>query len=469
MQEVNQGLKHPFPHVHFKLRFKKSFTGLQSVRLISPPQWHDLQTSSNRLIVPMRPSTYLSQSVATITACVVLQQHPLHAAGFQLAERSAAGLGRAFSGEAAIADDASVISSNPAGMILLDDNSISVGLQYIAPQVDVKGRAATPGGLVRVKDSDVAKDPVVPYFYYTRKVNDKLTLGLGTYSTFGLATDYSSEFAAIAGTDLSEITTVTINPSFAYRFSEHLTLGLGLDIVYAEGQISNTSGGNTVFDLEGDDWAAGWNIGALYEINDRTRVGLHYRSSIELDLEGDAKLGPPIPVPPHTSLPADLNVKLPDSVEASVYHQINDQWAIHGDILWTHWSQFKELAPSVGIAPIDDSLLTEENWDDAFRYAIGTTYTHSEKLTLRAGLAFDESPSSDDNRTLRIPDSDRIWLSIGASVQLNPCYKLDLGYTHIFAKDSDIEFLHAGGNDKQFSGTASGDVNLFGLGISGSF
>ena len=135
-----------------------------------------------------------TRKYTTVAALLGLSTAPLLGAGFQLAERSVSGLGRAFSGEAAIADDASVIASNAAGMILLDDNAISAGLQYINPGVDVKGNTA--GGTA--SNSDVADDAIVPYLYYSRKINEKVSAGLGIYSSFGLATSYSKSFATLA-------------------------------------------------------------------------------------------------------------------------------------------------------------------------------------------------------------------------------------------------------------------------------
>lgn len=400
-----------------------------------------------------------------VAAMLGIGSTPLPGAGFQLHERSVSGLGRAFSGEAAIADDASVLASNPAGMIRLDDGAFSVGLQYINPSVDVKGLRVPPG--LAVKDSDIAGDAVVPYFYYSRKINDNISAGLGVFSSFGLATNYSNGFAALVGTDVSEITTVTINPSIAMRLNDQVTLGVGLDILHAEGRLSNTAGGTTVFDLEGDDWAVGYNIGILYEISDSTRLGLHYRSGIDLTIEGSAKFGPPLG-PPGTKVDATLDVDLPDSVEFSVYHELNDQWAVHADVIWTNWSKFKEVAPKTG-TPADPFVAVQENWHDSMRYSVGTTYKHSEKVTLRAGLALDESPVSTSNRTLRIPDGDRLWASIGATIKLNDCYNLDIGYTHIFAGDVSVKAKAIGGNEDFFTGKVGGDVDIIGVGISGSF
>ena len=403
-------------------------------------------------------------SLITLATLSGILNTPSFGAGFQLQERSISGLGRAFSGEAAIADDASVLSSNAAGIILLDNSSYSIGLQYIHPNVDVDGTRPLFGP---VQDSDVANSAAIPHFYYTRKISPNISAGIGFFSGFGLATDYSDSFSTLVGTDLSEITTITINPSLAIRFNDHITFGVGLNILHASGRLTNTAGGATVFDLEGDDLALGWNTGILYEINTNTRIGLHYRSSIDLQIEGDAKLGPPLALS-DTEVDATLNVELPDSLELSFYHALNNQWAIHADIIWTNWSKFKTLAPKTE-TPADPALVVQENWRDAFRFAVGTTYKHNEHTTLRAGIALDESPVSTFNRTLRIPDGNRIWLSLGATIKLNASYNLDIGYTHIFADENTILLTTSGGNEPAFFGKAGGDVDLIGIGISGHF
>ncbi|MCP5535963.1 MAG: outer membrane protein transport protein [Akkermansiaceae bacterium] len=399
--------------------------------------------------------------VTAAAALLGMSSTPLLGAGFQLAERSVSGLGRAFSGEAAIADDASVIASNAAGMILLDDGALSVGLQYIKPDVDVQG--VHPNPLVgNISDTDIAEDALVPYFYYSRKINDNLSAGFGMYSSFGLATEYSRAFSSVVGSETSEITTVTLNPSLAYRLNDQWTIGAGIDVLYAEGRLTNYLGGNKFFDLEGDDWSIGWNFGVLFEVSDRTRIGLQYRSSIDLQIEGTAE-GILVGSTGAYKRDASLSIELPDVAELSIYHELNDKWAIHSDVTWTGWSKFKTLAPKVH-AGIDPLLAVQENWEDSYRYAIGATYKHSEKVTFRCGLAYDETPVSDASRTLRIPDGDRIWASIGATIKLNDCYNLDLAYTHLFADDTRI-----GPNEPAFTGTAGGDVDLVGIGISGTF
>lgn len=394
-----------------------------------------------------------------------------HGAGYQLAERSASGLGRAFSGEAAIGDDASILGSNPAGMSLLDDMSFAVGASFVFPSVDAEGLAFDgAGGATPVRDSNVIADAIIPYAYFTKKINDQVTVGIGSFTQYGLKADYSTAFATRTVTDFSELLTFNINPAISYRINEQWTVGAGFNALYADGNITSLQpgiGGN-LFDLEGDDWGYGYNIGVLYELNEGTRFGLHYRSSIDLKLEGSAEVGLGFGAFPGGTFDGSLEVELPDTIELSAYHELNDKWAIHGDILWTNWSKFQSLDPKVHPL-IDGALSKEQNWDDSFRFSIGATYKHNDRLTFRAGAAYDEAPVDSSHTTLRIPDADRFWVSLGASYVLNDCYTLDVGYTHVFADDVSLSPEALGGNTENFSGKVEGGVDIFSIGLSGSF
>ena len=386
-------------------------------------------------------------------------------AGYQLQERSTRGLGRAFSGEAAIADDASVLASNPAGMLLVPgDTAISVGLSGIFPNVDVDGvftPTGAPGGIPTSARS-VADDAVVPYLYLTQKLNDKVSVGFGSYTTFGLATNYPLTFAARSLADKSELKTINFNPSIAYRFNSQWSIGVGFNALYGEGKLNSTFPNSLpILDLAGDDWGFGYNLGLMFEWSDSTRFGLHYRSEVDLTLEGRIVSG----AAAIWNGPGIVEVTLPDSLEFSAYHEINDRWAIHGDVVWTGWSDFQQLKPIVFGAPVQPPA-TNENWKDVYRFAIGTTWQATERVTLRAGAAYDQSPVEPQFLTLRIPDSDRLWLSVGMSYQFNPCWSIDVAYTHLFTDSVRINETTTAGN---FTGTAEGSTHLVALGLSGHF
>jgi long-chain fatty acid transport protein len=163
-----------------------------------------------------------------------------------------------------------------------------------------------------------------------------------------------------------------------------------------------------------------------------TRFGLAYRSDVRHKLEGDVTFtGVPAP-----NGPISAEITLPETISLSGFHQINPQWAVMSDVTWTRWSRFQELR----ILRSSGALvsLTPENWKDTYRFALGASYQQSDKLKLRGGVAYDQAPVSDSNRTARVPDADRTWLSVGASYQLTPKSSMDLGYAHIFMANAAI-------------------------------
>lgn len=421
-------------------------------------------------------------------ASSLLLSPSLLGAGFQLAERSAVGLGRAFSGEASIADDASIIASNPAGMSQLEGNwNYSAGISYIEPGADATLYPAITGGNAgpALKDDDIAETAWVPYLYATKRINDEMVFGVGAFTTYGLRTNYSESAADLVGTNYSEITTVNVNPSLSYRVNDFVSIGAGFNVMYAEGEITANSvnlpplfGGPTPsFGLEGDDWAFGYNLGILFNLSENTRVGLSYRSKMELELEGSVTGS----IVGGGSFPGDLAVELPATAEFSIFHQLNDKWAVHGDVFWTQWSAFDTLAPIVSTGnpgldgAVNDGLRTPENWNDTFRYSVGATYNHNDSWTFRAGVAFDESPVDDEFRTLRIPDGDRVWLSFGASYVVNEHVTVDAGYSYVIVEEVSLGQPNnepAGFADNGLIGSDSigeGNIHLFSLGVSGSF
>lgn len=383
-------------------------------------------------------------------------------AGYQLAERSATGLGRAFSGEAAIADDASVIASNPAGMSLLDDQSFSFGITGIFADVDVQG--STPFA-ANISDQNIIAKGAVPYAFATKKLTDELTVGIGAFTTYGLKSDFSSEFASQTGPNFSELLSFNLNPSLSYQINDMLSIGAGFNALYADGELTSNSVGAVLPNTTtiGDDWGYGYNVGLLFTPNDSFRLGLHFRSAVSLELEGTFDA----PALGQNNQDATLAVQLPEIVELSAYQELNDQWAVHADVLWTRWSKFDELdvVPSAGFNPPAE----REDWENTLRYAIGATYQHNDRLTIRFGAAYDESPSRTEVRTLRIPDADRVWASAGFSYRFYEDISLDFGYTHIFADDADLRSNARGGNTGIFDGEATGRVNIVAIGLSGSF
>ena len=348
-----------------------------------------------------------------------------NAAGFQVNEHSAAGLGRAFAGEAAIADDASVIARNAAGMSLLDKQVFTAAVSYIKPEVDVKRDGYEIA-------ENVADEAVVPTFYYVRPINERWTVGIGGFSNFGLATHYGSASGITPAADKTELMTYNLNPSVAYQVRDDLSIGFGVNIVYADATLTSTHGPMTLSKLTGDDLGYGWNAGILWQATEATRMGLSYRSEVKMTLEGKVSSD----INPSWNTGGSVDLTLPSIAELSVHHQLNDQLAIHASALHTGWSSFDKLATDLDNGQAFPTI--QEQWTESWRYAVGMTYQHNDQWTWRTGIARDNSPVRNEYRTFRIPDADRIWLSVGGSYKVDRAQSIDFGYAYLKSQKVDI-------------------------------
>lgn len=355
------------------------------------------------------------------------------AAGFALIEQNGSGLGNAYAGQAAVAQDASTVFFNPAGMSLLEGRQIAMAAHYIQPSAEFTG-SSTP--FVALNGDNAGKPAFVPNAYYVMDLADRLKLGVGLNGPFGLATEYDVPWAGMTQALLSDLKTYNLNPSLAWRVSDALSVGVGLDWQRIEAELSSYNPMLPgVVTMKGDDDSWGWNLGVLYQFDAGTRVGVAFRSEVEHELSG--KLSP-------MSVPIKAGVTLPAVVSASLFKQLSPTWDLLADVTWTGWSSFEELR--VRHAANDATLsLVEENWDDAWRFSLGANYHADKNLTWRVGVAFDQTPVPDArHRTPRIPDQDRTWLAVGAQYRLSSQSAVDVGYVHIFVKDADIEHTENG-------------------------
>ena len=179
--------------------------------------------------------------------------------------------------------------------------------------------------------------------------------------------------------------------------------------------------------MKGDDSSWGWNVGALFELDEASRIGIAYRSRIKQELTGEATLNGAF----YKSITAGIT--LPDMASVSYFRKLDPQWDLLVDATWTGWSTFDKLeAPEI---PYSVTV----NWENAWRFTLGAQYHVNETWTWRAGLAFDQTPIPDpEHRTARIPDEDRISIAVGAQYRVSKQTRLDFGYMHIFFDDAKI-------------------------------
>ncbi len=373
-------------------------------------------------------------------------------AGFQISEQSGTGLGRAFAGWGVINDDLSNAFYNPAGLTQKKGTQIQVSGYLIDGEsrfdaVEGANNTTFGGGALVIPNSgrneDGATFAVVPNFYFTMDLTDKLKYGFSITAPFGLATDYGRDWVGRYQANESELKTININPSLAFQVSDTFSVGAGLVAEYAEATLSqalsNGPGQPDGFsEVEGDDWSYGYTLGVMYHPTPDFRAGIGYRSKISHDLDGEDNDITGVPAL-GGSLSADVSARatLPETIHAGIFKKFANKWGLSIGFRWTRWNRLQEIVVVTDSPFVPDGVL-ELNWENSYSANIGIDYFYSDKWTFRAGYMFDESPTNDNDRTPRIPDEDRNWFAVGASYHPNDHLQLDVGYTHILVDDAEI-------------------------------
>ncbi|KRW63803.1 long-chain fatty acid outer membrane transporter [Aeromonas allosaccharophila] len=409
-----------------------------------------------------------------IAATIALATGQVHAAAFQLNEHSASGLGRAYAGEAAIADNASVLARNPAAMTTFDKMAVSVSGTYIKPDVDVEGAVyAGANKMAPASESGIAPAAFVPASYFIQPLNDQWAWGIGLFSNYGLSTEYSETFPAGAGAGNTELVTFNINPNIAYRVNEHFSVGAGINAVYGAAELNRfagllgpltppSQGGPLATDtrlahLKGDTWGFGWNVGTLYEVNENHRFALTYRSQVDMSFDGDFQGA----TSRNRTVDGNLKLDLPAQAEFAGYHRLSPQFAVHYSVNWTDWSAFQELKATSSQCAGGVCLQKDEKFKDSTRYSIGGTWYINPAWEARMGFAYDNTPIEADYRSLSIPDSDRVWYSAGATYHINTDMSVDFGMAYLDGKEVDVnEGLRNHSDSLRWKGTSHGNAFL---------
>ncbi|PLC48389.1 fatty acid transporter [Pollutimonas subterranea] len=417
-------------------------------------------------------------SIRIISAVVAgLGAANVHAAGFQIMEQNASGLGNAYAGSGAIAENASTIYYNPAGMTRLPGVNVSAGITAIRPSFKFENDGSRVPGATGSNGGDAGSWAAVPNAYISWELTPRWYLGLGIGAPFGLMTEYDDDnWTGRYHSKKFDIKTINVNPSIAYKVNDRLSLGAGVNWMHLDAEFSRAVPAigpvgymgdlDATVKLKGDGW--GWNLGAQYQVTPETRIGLSYRSKVKIDPDGTTKLSNhnvPAPIPAR-SVNAATSVELPDSAILSVVHDLNSQWQLLADVSWTGWSSIQSL-------DIDNGALGQDSLDlrfrDTWRIALGVNYKLDQQWTLKGGVAWDQSPiDSDTYRPTSLPDNNRYWVSVGAQYNFNDRTTVDVGYTHLFLKSTSIN------NDTDATkGTVRGNyksnANLIGVQVSHRF
>lgn len=425
-----------------------------------------------------------------LSSLLVVSAGSTSAAAFQLSEVSSSGLGRAYAGEATIADNASVVATNPALMTQFKQTEISAGAVLVKADVSLKGKAelylprsTTPfPGLPpseKIADQDnIVPKGIIPNLYLVSPINDKFALGGGINVNFGMQSKFASDYSAGLYGGSTKLTALNLNLSGAYRVTDKFSVGLGLNAIHAKASLERNAGissnllnaaaanqtnaSTVVARLQDSAWGFAWNAGLVYEFNENNRIGLAYHSHSDIKFTDDKALKFP------KTGKASLTLNLPAYWEISGYHKMTDKFAMHYSVKRTEWRRFKELH---AVYADDNSVALHkpEHFKDSTRIALGATYDATDALTLRAGIAFDESPIEAPYQSASIPDTDRTWYSLGATYKFNKNLSVDLGYT--FLKGKNTSFTEKEGDQPtlkvDYQGKSS--AHIFGLNLNYRF
>lgn len=395
----------------------------------------------------------------------------LLAAGFALKEQSVSYLGTSFAGTASAAIDANTSFYNPAGLVLLPYNQVTLAATYIAPKTELTdGFARNNAGAVVTNSSTTARpkgNELVPGFAVAYKYNKCLTFGFTVGSPFGMSTEYGSDDIARYMATKSSLTMIDFSPAVGYRINRCWMIGAGFDAIRVKATLDsafNAGLGEGFGKNTASGWVYGYHLGIMFMPTSDVQMGLAYFSPFKPRVDGvilTRNTVPPVP----TSLTAAVNV--PDRVVYGVTYKYNDRWTAMGEVEWTQWARLKTLVLNYNTNRFSQEDLYYKN---AWRFSFGVEYQCVQKLKLKGGVSFDQTPVTDDHRTARLPDSDRTWLSVGASYKCTKCLILDAGYAYLFFKDRSINQWGAGTDTNKFlSGNYKGSANIVGVQLTWNF
>ena len=405
-----------------------------------------------------------------------------YAGGFSLySEGSAVEIGNFAAGAAAEVVDASTGWYNPAGLVLLkQDNEVVISGVGVLPSLRMSGVStyeteSIPAPYIQsFQNLSGAENALVPAIYAMHRLGERAALGLSIVSPFGLSTNWGGNSAIRYAGTLSQLTTLNVSPELSARITDTLSFGAGLDLQWARVRFNGVQGtpaalqyfqslGTPVFPTmydssvvnQGSSLGVGYHVGVLGAFNENhTRVGVNYQSGISHRFTGFSTLNGPFAgdlLNPDSSAVFQFdgltsnNIEFPEVITLSAYQDVSKQWALLGSVVYTGWSVFK----TVGLnnvaayslqndAPGVTSLSIDENYRNTWRFALGANYHVTDTWMLRAGGGYDQTPTVNAARDVRLPDVNRWALSVGTHYQVKPALGFDVGYTYLFGDGESV-------------------------------
>lgn len=372
--------------------------------------------------------------------------------GFYLPFYNVADMGEAYSGGAALAQDASTAYTNPAGLSEIEHQQLVLAGTGVIHRIEFRGTGTSPGLGSSISQTGTANSSfagVLPAFYYALPLSNKWALGFSVTSPYGLGDNFGNEDVTRYYVTYAAFKSADLSPNVSYKITDKLSAGVGLDFLYMEleskqmyrTQPSTLTDSFIANDMSG--WGYGWHAGLLYKFTPKTRVGLAYHSPIVENLSGTSKFytnnGVTLPTGVITSNNVETTMHLPPFTTLSLYQGIGSAWAVMATAEYMEWSYIKNqhmYNAATFAGPANFNI--PKNFHDTWRFALGTSYQLTDKWLLRTGAEYDQDPTNNRDRDVILPSSDRYLVGIGAHYQINKDVGADIGYAHAFFENQSI-------------------------------
>lgn len=394
-------------------------------------------------------------SAAITSAGLLILSTNASASAFQLWEQDAASIGNYHAGYAAAAYDASTAFYNPAGLsrfknqqFVLSGDAVLTNFNYTGTIAVDTINANTPAPV----SAQGGLWGFVPAFHYVAPINNIIAFGFSVDVPFGLKIDYGTDTILRYASTETSVRVIDISPVLSFKLNKYFSIGLGPDLQVMQGEFNQigTSGGEEL-DSDGinsaDDTAFGMHAGILYEMNENSRIGLSYHSQVVHHLTGTSTFSGPLADffdGPIRSSRNKLNLTLPPYTALSLFHQLSPKFVVMGSVIYTQWSTIKDLVlqdvaglsdfePSTGIV-----VTIPQFFVNTFNVSVGGNYIYNDKVTLRGGLGYDQTPVRDAYRTVMLPDNTRYVVALGGHYQTTKSIGFDVGWSHYFMNKSHV-------------------------------
>ena len=406
--------------------------------------------------------------VLLVSISILLSAAAAEAGGFAVREQSAYGQGASFAGMAAPGDSISAMFWNPAAITTVDrmvaeGNATAV---FLDSELDVDLAASTLGGLgITDNGGNVGEIGLVPASYFAMPVTDNIFLGMSVNAPYGFGTTSDPPWVGMFSHLDAEALSIAATPVIGYKFNEIVSAAVGLQVQYFDVEIETALAPTATPPrqrLEGNSTDVGFVAGLTLTPWEGTTLGIGYRSSIKQSLKGsqtfEVPLATPLGIIPAGSYPISADVTLPETVSIGLRQRLSETFTLMAGMEWANWSRIQ--AVPFANSPAGTRLVL--NFDDGWFFAVGGEYQVNPGWTVRLGFAYEIAPTTDEHRSMRLPDSDRIWASIGASYRWSDRLSFDAGYSHIFGKDAPVDETTG---RFRYAGTVEGGADIVSVGL----